>query len=519
MTGIPTVRGHYRAIEDSRARLYRENGWYSMRPVEETVRRAASKFPGHVAVVWEDRRITYRELQEMVTSLAAGFAAAGLTAGRRVGIRMDNRPELIVALLAAMHSRCVPIPIMPTLGNREVSHVLEVANAAALLEPPAHRRARDGSRYLGPVAGYECAVTRDGVRFRQVRTGTERPSEEELGSIAVMLLSSGTTGPPKLIPREHAPFGYMIRRARELSGFDEDTTYLAALPATHGFTLDCPGVLGTLHSGGTVVLGDHRNPSRSLDLLTTEGVTHTTVVPAVAQQWLARSAEFGAPALRLVQIGGARPDVALVRRLESASGAFVQQVYGMSEGLLCFTSPDDSVETRHRTQGRPASPGDEVLVDRDGELLTRGPYTVAGYFDDPEADAKAFTPDGFYRTGDLATIDDSGAVTITGRVGDVINRGGEKVSPEELEDALRDRPGIDDVAVVGKPDPAYGEVVAVFVVCPEWSKPPLPEIRRYLRELGFAGFKLPEEIRYPVEIPKIGIGKIDRRRLRSMVEG
>ncbi|WP_378730042.1 AMP-binding protein [Nocardia brasiliensis] len=540
-SSVEAAPGSYRRLPPDRIAHYRSQGWWLDGRLEEHIARVAAQAGTKTAVVAPNQRLTYRQLWHAVERLAAELADAAIVPGDRIAVQMNNCAELAVALLGVLRAGAIPVPVMPSLGVRETSHVVATAQAALMIIAPARDvGARRALRRLGEVAdriaapiavlGLPEAADRAAPVLTPMTEGRSRAISapaRELDHVAVMLLSSGTTGLPKLIPREHGPFGYMITRAAAASEFDADSVYLAVLPATHGFTLDCPGVLGTLLVGGTVVFGDHRNPAAALAMAAGERVTHTTVVPAVARQWLTEGAGLArcAATMRVIQIGGARPSEVLMRSLEEGSSAFVQQCYGMSEGLLCFTDRSDPDSVRYRTQGRPASPGDELRLVGDngeiaagaGELWTRGPYTVAGYFDDAAADRRGFAADGFYRTGDVASIAPDGSVTILGRTGDVISRGGENISPDEIEDALRGHPEIEDVAVVGRPDDTYGELISVFVVTPDWAGPPLAALRDHLRTQGFAEYKLPDDVKYVGEIPKIGIGKVDRKRLRALL--
>ncbi|WP_075779871.1 AMP-binding protein, partial [Streptomyces acidiscabies] len=348
---------------------------------------------------------------------------------------------------------------------------------------------------------------------------------------AVFLLSSGTTGPPKAIARAHEGYGYMIRTAAGWAGLSADTVYLAVMSAAHGFVLNCPGMLGVLAFGGRIVLGSPGDPAAALDLVDREGVTHTTLVPALVTQWLdeVRRRGHGPTSLRVMQAGGARLEPAPAAEAQKLLGCTVQQCYGMSEGLLTYTALDDPDDVIAQTQGRPASPGDEIrVVDEDGaevaagevgELLTRGPYTVAGYYAAPEADARAFTGDGFYRTGDLARVHPSGGLVVEGRIGDVINRGGEKISAGEVESLLGEHPLLRAVAAVAMPHTVWGQTVCVFAVPLDPEKQPtLLGLRRFLTERGIATFKLPEELRIVDALPMIGVGKINRVALRAAAQ-
>ncbi|MGH7735387.1 MAG: (2,3-dihydroxybenzoyl)adenylate synthase, partial [Gemmatimonadales bacterium] len=288
--------------------------------------------------------------------------------------------------------------------------------------------------------------------------------------VAVFLLSGGTTGLPKLIARTHNDYSYNARASAELCGLGESTVYLATLPASHNFPLACPGILGTLLAGGRVVMLSSPRPRSVFAAIEQEGVTITAVVPAVAQRWLAHAGEHGAGQLRtlkVLQVGGARLADELAARIRPVLGATLQQVFGMAEGLLNYTRLDDPDEVICGTQGRPLSPGDEVRIvdgagndlpdDVPGALLTRGPYTPRGYYRAPEQNALAFTSDGWYASGDVVRRRPDGNLVVEGRDKDMINRGGEKIYPEEVENLILGHPAVQNVACVPVPDQVLGE--------------------------------------------------------------
>jgi 2,3-dihydroxybenzoate-AMP ligase len=271
------------------------------------------------------------------------------------------------------------------------------------------------------------------------------------------------------------------------------------------------------------------SPDDAFPLIERERVTWTTLVPSVVDLWTeARQWHRGdLSSLRLVQVGGAvfRPESA--RRATQGLGCGLQQVYGMAEGLLTMTALDDPDDLVLTTQGRPPCPADEVrLVDQDGvdveagavgELWTRGPYTVRGYFRAPQSSDESFTPDGLYRTGDLARRLPSGHLVIQGRLKDVINRGGDKIPCEELEGHLLAHPAISAAAAVPVADPGLGERVCAFLVSEQPQS--LREIRAFLQARGVASFKFPDRLEYVDRLPLTKIGKIDRKVLVARAAG
>jgi 2,3-dihydroxybenzoate-AMP ligase len=346
--------------------------------------------------------------------------------------------------------------------------------------------------------------------------------------VAVFLLSGGTTGLPKLIARTHDDYAYNVRAAAEVAAVDAETVYLVSLPAGHNFPLACPGILGALLAGGRVVMLPSPEPVRAFATIAAESVTHTATVPAVTARWLEHADQHGADALatlRVLQVGGARLADDLARRIKPVLGATLQQVFGMAEGLLNLTRLGDDQETICTTQGRPMSPADEVrLVDafdvdvppgEPGSLLTRGPYTPRGYYKAAEQNTRAFTAEGWYRSGDICRMTPAGYLIVEGRDKDMINRGGEKISAEEIENLVYELADVRQVAAVAMPDPVLGERVCLYVV----PKPGIPvvleDIREAIEKLGVARFKLPEHLVVVEELASTPVGKIDKKGLRA----
>jgi 2,3-dihydroxybenzoate-AMP ligase len=226
-----------------------------------------------------------------------------------------------------------------------------------------------------------------------------------------------------------------------------------------------------------------------------------------------------------LQIGGAKLTPEAARRVEPGLRCTLQQVFGMAEGLVNYTELDASEPIKIFTQGRPMSPDDEVLIVDDddrpvaegasGHLLTRGPYTIRGYHNDAAANARAFTPEGFYRTGDIVSRDASGYLTVHGRATDHINRGGEKVSAEEIEDQLMAHPDVHDAAVVAIPDELLGERTCAYVIARGETPPAAVKLKAWMRGRGLAAFKVPDQIVFVREFPSTGVGKTSRKTLRA----
>jgi 2,3-dihydroxybenzoate-AMP ligase len=529
-------------VPPGRADRYRESGWWLPERVDELVLRHAAGAPDRCAAVAYDRRLTYGELAAAVGHAAVRLRALGVARGDAVLVQLPNDLELLVLVLALVRLGAPPVLTLPALREHELSHVLETVRPAAIAVPRRWRHFDHlalARRLMAehPDVRHLLVTGADGpdqVELRELCAPPGQPAPDDLdgpdpSDVALFLLSSGTTGPPKAIARTHEDYGCAIRSASAVSGLSRESVYLALMPATHSFVFGHPGMLGALAGGGRVVLDAVDDPARAFQLIERERVTHCALVPALVTQWLgaARGRAHDLTSLRVLQVGGAKLGAAAAAEAAAVLGCGVQQVYGMSEGLLNFTRLDDPDEVWIETQGRPASPGDELrIVDaagspvpagETGELLTRGPYTVAGYYRDPETNAGSFTSDGFYRTGDLVRLHPSGNLVVAGRVKDVINRGGEKIASEELEAVVLQHPAVRAAAVVAMPHPLYGEAVALFAVPDEGAALDLRGVRRFLEGRGLARYKLPERLEVVDALPLVGVGKIDKKALRRLL--
>ncbi|GAA3983098.1 AMP-binding protein [Thermobifida alba] len=519
---------------------YRRAGYWRDQTLDALLREGARRHGARTALVSPSGRLDYAGLDARVDRLAAGLAALPLHPGERVLVQLPNCEEYVTVLFALLRLGAVPVLVLPSLGRAEVVALARLSGAAAHVVA-AGRGVRD-PRLLAEetaracptlrhvvVAGEPGADRHHGVAGLAASAGPvpeAPPGRAE--DPALLLLSGGTTGVPKLIPRTHADYGYNARASAEVCGLHGGSVYLAVLPAAHNFTMVSPGILGTVAAGGTVVLCPDPSPTTAFSLVEAERVTITALVPALLPHWLDEAARTrrDLSSLEVLQVGGSRLDEATARRVRPELGCRLQQVFGMAEGLNNYTpldAPDDVVCT---TQGRPLSPADEIrVVDEEdrpvpagtpGELLVRGPYTLRGYYRAREQDAARFTPDGFYRTGDLVRRTADGDLVVVGRVKDQVNRAGEKVAAVEVEEHLLALPGVRAAAVVGAPDPHLGERTVAFVVT-DGPCPPQEQVRRALLERGLAPFKVPDELRGLPSLPLTGIGKVDKKRLRELL--
>ncbi|MFD5097504.1 (2,3-dihydroxybenzoyl)adenylate synthase [Streptomyces albidochromogenes] len=421
--------------------------------LDSLLRGWALQYGPRTALVHGDTRITYAGLNRRVDRMAAGFRLLGLRPRQRVVVQLPNVPEFVLTVFALMRAGAIPVFCPMSHRTAEVSHLVRGAQAVGYVGPstyhgfdhtamaadiaargPFLRRVftREAAGASSPYGG----LTTDpsGCHYFPLSSVDAPPRSalaQSADQVAFFLPSGGTATAPHLVPRTHNDYAYQARAAAELVSLGENDVYLAALPAESDFTFGCPGIVGTLSVGGTVVLVENPEPAACLSAIGRERVTVTSVAPAVAGLWLDGAATLNADlsSLRLLQIGGAPLPRSTAERAGSELGCRLQQVFGMADGLLTLTRPADPDDTVLATQGRPLSPDDEIrIVDADGkdvpegepgEVLARGPYTPRGYYRAPDHNARAFTTDGFLRTGVLARRTPDGDLVVTGRLGPV----------------------------------------------------------------------------------------------------
>ncbi|NKZ06470.1 (2,3-dihydroxybenzoyl)adenylate synthase [Actinomadura latina] len=503
---------------------YRELGLWTGQTLDVLLRAHGER----TALISGGVRRTYRELAERAARLAAGFHGLGLRRGDRVIVHLPNSPELIDTLFALLMLGAAPVLALPPHRHDEIGHLAARTEAAAYVVPAVHQgfdHRELARRIRGPR---HVIVAGEPAEFTSLASLYAEPVElqpPEPDDVAFFLLSGGTTGRAKLIPRTHDDYLCNIRLSADNARLRPDDVYLAALPIAHNYALGCPGVLGTLYAGGSVVLTPTPSAGDAFPLIESERVTVTGLVPSLALLWVDAAAwtPHDLSSLRLVQVGGAGVSPELAEDVHARLGP-VQQSFGMAEGLLSQSPPDDPPELLTTVQGKPLSEHDEVrIVDeggaevpagRTGELLVRGPYTIRGYFRAEEHNRRAFTPDGFFRTGDLARRTETGHLVICGRVKDVINRGGDKVPADEVEEHLLAHPGVRAAAVVPMPDPYLGERTCAYIVARE-EPPTLRTVAAFMRERGVAAYKIPDRVIVVPGLPLTPVGKVDKARLQD----
>jgi 2,3-dihydroxybenzoate-AMP ligase len=520
------------------AALYRREGFWDGTVLFDIVRRGAARRPAHIALIDRNRRWTYAELQRSATRLAARLLALGLAPRDRVVLQMPNAAEFVLVYFALARIGAIPVMALRSHRQAELRHFLNASGATAYVI--GDRAGNFDFRTMADALRSEAPALRHVIVAGEPLPGQhaladllrdgdvdEPPVTVDPAEVGTMLLSGGTTSMSKLIPRTHQDYVLNARLCGTAAGFDERTVFMAILPLGHNYNLASPGILGALTFGGTVVLSSADTDSVFATVQRERVTVIAAVVPLIAG-WLEAGVQqrFDLASLRVVQNGGARLAPELRQRLRERFGVTPQEIYGTAEGLINMTRLDDDDARLLHSSGAPVCDADEIVVVDDeghevpdgkaGELLTRGPYTIRGYYDAAEKNAEAFTPDGYYRMGDIVRRRGR-YLYAEGRRKDFVNRGGEKISCEEIEALMLTHPKVRLAALVAMPDPVFGEKACAFVVPHPGETLDFAELVAFLRAQQIAAFKLPERLEIAAELPLSPVGKILKRELREII--
>ncbi|MBX6762904.1 MAG: acyl--CoA ligase [Rubrobacteraceae bacterium] len=531
-------------LTEERIREYQKAGYWTEETFAEKMERNAREYPDFVHRD-EWRTLTYRELWEEAGAVAAKLLELGVRKGDRVALQLPTSLDYVVALYGAVRIGAVGVQLQVDLSRDAVAQSIEKAGARVLVvtenyrgEPTAEnaRAIRDASPTLEHVIvqGGE-DYPKDVLSFEEVRSSGERPPEDveranrpEALDPFVMVFTSGTTGSPKETLHLHANYIYGDRSYEKLYGHKAGEATLCLAPISHQTGM-LVGVNLPVYTGGRMLLMEHFAASRVMRWMEEEKPTYLVGAPphVIHVANAPRLKEIDTTNARLFIYAGGPVPSPILRRLQEDSGITVSCMFGWTEGLgMSITLPDDPIEAISKTVGRPLpgmevrlvdDDGNEVPVGEPGEMLCRGPSFCAGYYNNPKAAAERWDSEGWFHSGDLLRKDEEGRYTFMGRADDIINRGGTKIDPKQIEDVLGEHEAIDQAVVVGAPDPTLGQRTVACVILNEGAEEfSLEELHEFLRERGLARFQLPDGLVFMEEFPMTHSGKTKRKDLRQM---
>jgi 2,3-dihydroxybenzoate-AMP ligase len=530
------------------AELYRSKGYWEDRALITHYLEAFAKWPDRVAIIDDHESITYAELADRAQHVGRALLDLGLRPGDRIVVQLPNTALFASLYVGLQHAGLVPIMALPSHRFREVEQFVRLSGAVAVASPAAARDA-DFRSIVTRIAEQQPSLrwhivqdatdeiaAQDGVtRLETLHTRELSATSDELLAIrdavdpedpAVFQLSGGTTGIPKLIPRSHNDYAFNSKLAGSVCDIRDGDVLLDVLPVSHNLPLACPGMQGFLFRGASVAMSTSTRAVNLFERIQRDRATHMHVVPALLIKVINDEAadDYDLTSMRVIQSGGQRLQPETRNRAQRVfPSVLVQENFGMAEGLLMFVRLDDPPEVRLETVGRPICEDDEVrLVGEDGidvedgevgEMWARGPYTLRGYYNAPEHNARAFSPDGFYMSGDLMWRHPTGNYVVAGRKKDLINRGGEKISAEEIENLILEHPSVLNIACVPVDDDVLGERMCACVVLRPGTELELDELIEHLKGYELAKFKLPEFLRIYEDFPLSPVGKVSKKDL------
>ena len=525
------------------AEYFRAGAWID-RTVGQALRATAGRQPEKHAFVSDERNITFTEFDQATDRLGAALLDAGLETGDRAIFQMGTTIETAIALLACYKIGVIPVCAVPQYREVEIRQLTEQSHATGYFV-----QADVGSFDLVAFAGQMMArhptlkhlvVARAAsdsgapqlealIEKTPLDYARRRLQDVQLGSEDVLSfqLSGGTTGIPKIIPRFHAEYlGHSAGWMRQF-GITPSAKLIWTLPLLHNAG-QLYSLIPTILMGVTTVLMPKVDIRRMLELIESHRITHALSIGPIAPQMIAYQdiKQHDLSSLRLFAT------MSRADSLEAHIGVPCSNLFGTTEGLLLGSPADAPAFARHHTQGASGCSLDEIrLLEPEsenpvkpgemGELCFRGPSSLRGYFSAPEVNRKAFTSDGFYRTGDMMTghtVEGRVHYAFQGRLRDNINRGGEKIGCEEVEAFASLHPAVADAKLVAMPDPLYGEKACVFLIPRPGQRPPgVKELADFLVSKGLAKFKCPERVELIDTFPLTRVGKLDKPALRAMI--
>jgi long-chain acyl-CoA synthetase len=483
--------------------------------------------PDRTAIKLDDYELSYAALDEAAARVAGLLRAKGVEPGDRVGITLPNVPYFPVCYYGALRAGAAIVPMNPLLKEREVAFYLGDSEAKVLL---AWHQFADAARAGAEEAGVDCVIVEPGA-FEQLLADAEpapEVAERRPDDTAVILYTSGTTGTPKGAELTHSNLLRNVEVSVGLFELDERAVTLGALPFFHAFGQTC-ALNATVAVGGCLTLIPRFDGGKALEIMERDGVTVFEGVPTMFAAILhdPRADETDASGLEVCVSGGAAMPVEVMRAFEEKFGCQILEGYGLSE-----TSPVASFNRRDRERkpgsiGLPVDGVEMRVVDDDGnelppgepgEVAIRGHNVMKGYWHREDATAEALDADGWFKTGDIARLDEDGYFFIVDRKKELVIRGGFNIYPREIEEVLYEHPAVREAAVIGVPHADLGEEVAAAVALKTGAEASPADLRDYVKQ-RVAAYKYPRHVWLVDELPKGPTGKILKREIKPPDEG
>lgn len=528
------------------AEIYNKFRWWAGLTIGDILDRAADIHPRKEAFVDQNTRLTFQEARDKTNRLAIGLLNNGIRPMDRVLVQLPNWNEFVFSYFALQKIGAIPVLLIDRYRQFEINRLVGLSGATAWIvasgykktdyipiikdvikEHPELERVITVRGEGSPFLSLERII--DETKLDQTlldRLVQYRPDPMQ---VAHMGPTGGTTGAPKLVPRTHNSLLTGTEYcARSWDQHSEDVNLIAG-PIGHDLSFS-KGFLGSIIMQGKTILIDSTSDEAICSIIEKEKVTSVVWVPALAQRLLQYEdlEKYDLSSLKKMHSAGAASHPDLVINVTRKLKMKFYNGYGATEGMTAITRTQDSIETICSTVGRPTCPydtyrvidlkGNTLPVNTEGELVLKGPGVFTGYYNNPEETAKVFTRDGFFKTGDVARIDENGYITLTGRIKEMINRGGESISTREIEGLLIQHPDVAAAAVIPMPDPLLGEKACAYIQTKAGIRLTFEEIIAFLKSKQASVLQLPERIEFIDAMPYTAAQKLDKKALREDIE-
>ena len=532
-------------VED--AERYNRLRWWPGLTLGDVLDRAADIYHDKEGFVDNQTRLTFSQMREKTKRLAIGFMDLGIRPKDRVLVQMPNWNEFVLAYFALQKIGAIAVLLIDRYRQYEINHLFQLTGATAWILPEKYKKInylpiiddvlKENPQIehviLARAAQHEALLSLEKLIDQSAlthanisRLADRRPDPME---VAHMGPTGGTTGLPKVVPRTHNSLICSSEYAALAWEMNMHDICLLAGPVGHDLTFT-KGLLCILLTLGKTIFLDSADPSEVCWAIDQEKVTSIVWVPTLARRLVdfERLTDYDLSSLKKMHCGGGASLPDLIRAVREKLQCAYFNAYGGTEGQTTITRSNDDVETIYTTVGKPTCPydtykvvdkeGKELPLHTSGELLIKGPGVFTGYYRNPEENKKVFDRHGFFRTGDVAEINEKGYITLTGRIKEMINRGGESISAAEIEKLISDHPDVALVAVIPMPDPEMGERVCAYIQPKPGAKLTFDDIIAFLKDRKASVLQLPERMEFIDEMPFTKAEKIDKKVLRQDIE-
>jgi len=526
---------------------YKRLRWWTGLTLSDLVDMAADIYPWREALVDQVDRLTYSELREKVERLAIGLLELDIQPQDRVLLQLPNWNEFVYSYFALQKIGAIPVILIARYRQHEINHICRVTDAKAWIVSEKYQKtdylpiiddvleANPQTRHVVLVRGqtHERYSSLESIMGNAERAGENlrrlSARKPDPGQIAHMGLTGGTTGLPKVVPHIHSSLLCKVEYAARAWELGNDDICLIAAPAAHDLIF-VAGVCGAIFTFGKLVMLDSTDPASICMKIQKETVNAVVWVPTLASRLVDFDdlKNYDLSSLKKMHCGGGASSAYLIRSANDRLGCTYFNSYGGTEGMITVTRKHYDVDYIGQTVGRPACPYDiykivdenerELPADMPGELVVKGPCIFTGYYRSPAENEKIFTKEGFFRTGDRAMINSMGDIVITGRLKEIIKRGGESISAIEIENLIIPHPEVQAVAVIGMPDADMGEKICAYVQPVAGADLSFDQIIDYLKSKQASVLQLPERIEFVESLPVTEAGKLNKRALREDIK-